>query len=445
MSENVRVRFAPSPTGFLHVGNIKAALVNWLFARKAGGAFLLRLDDTDTDRGRPEFAAAIEEDLAWLGLRWDEFARQSDRLDQYMAAAERLKASGRLYPCYETAEELDLRRKLQRARGLPPVYDRAALKLSDADRARLEAEGRRPHWRFRLSDRAVTWPDLIHGPVTLDLRSLSDPVLIRADGRVLYTLSSIVDDIDFRMTHVIRAEDHLTNTAPQIDIFEALGAKPPAFAHFSLLVDASGEGFSKREGSLSVGQLRAQGIEPLAILSLLARLGTADPVEPRADCDSLIAGFDLARLGRAPAHFNRADLDTLNARVLHLLPFGAVRDRLGIEAAGEAFWLAVRGNLSALAEAKDWWAVVQGPLAPVVEDAGYLAEAAREFPEGEPDVGTWDAWIARLKAATGRKGKALFHPLRLALTAREHGPEMRYLLPLIGRTRALARLAGQTA
>ncbi len=442
---SVRVRFAPSPTGRLHVGNIKAALVNWLFARKAGGQFLLRLDDTDTDRGRPEFAAAIEEDLAWLGLHWDAFARQSDRLDRYRESAEKLEASGRLYPCYETAEELDLRRKLQRARGLPPVYDRGALKLTEADRARLEGEGRRPHWRFRLSDRAVSWPDLIHGPVTLDLRSLSDPVLIRADGRVLYTLSSIVDDIDFRMSHVIRAEDHLTNTAPQIDIFEALGALPPAFGHFSLLVDASGEGFSKREGSLSVGQLREQGVEPLAILSLLARLGTADPVEPRAALADLVAGFDLSRLGRAPAHFNRADLDALNARVLHLLPFEAVRDRLGIEGAGEAFWLAVRGNLGTLAQAKDWWAVVEGPIAPVVEDAEYLAAAAAELPAGDLDGGSWEAWIARLKTVTGRKGRALFHPLRLALTAREHGPEMRYLLPLIGRTRALARLAGKSA
>jgi len=445
----VKVRFAPSPTGRLHVGNIRVALINWLFARKHDGTFVLRLDDTDEERSTAEFAAGIEADLRWLGLHWDEFARQSDRYDRYAAAAERLKASGRLYPCYETPEELEVKRKIQLSRRLPPVYDRAALALTDADRARLEAEGRKPHWRFRLDDAVrVEWDDLVRGHTGVEMASLSDPVLIRADGTYLYTLPSVVDDIELGITHVLRGEDHVTNTAAQIQIFEALGGKVPVFAHFSLLVGASGEGLSKRTGALGVAELRGQGIEPMAILSLLARLGTADPVEPQTTLDALVEGFAIDRFGRAAAKFDPEELRTLNARILHQLPFEAVADRLralGLEEAGADFWHAVRPNISRLAEAADWWRVVRGPVTPVVSDPAFLAGAAALLPPAPWDQGTWRAWTTAVKDATGARGKALFMPLRLALTGLDHGPDLGELLPLIGPERARARLMGEAA
>lgn len=439
----VAVRFAPSPTGRLHIGNARAALLNWLFARQQDGSFLLRLDDTDTGRSTAEFSAAIEEDLRWLGLDWDRFARQSERLALYAEATEKLKAAGRLYACFETAEELELKRKVLLSRRLPPVYDRAALKLSAAERQALEADGRQPHWRFKLKHRKVAWEDAIHGTIEIDTASLSDPVLVRSDGYPLYTLSSVVDDGLLGITHVIRGEDHITNTAAQIQIFEALGHPVPAFGHFSLLVGADGAGLSKRFGSLGLGQMREEGIEPLAIASLLARLGSADPVEPRAALSDLVAGFDLGRFGRAPAHFDMADLRLVNARVLHLLPFAAVNERLP-EGATEAFWLAVRGNLETLSDAADWWRVVRGPMQPVIEDARVTDAAAAALP-AEPWSGeTWKALTQAVQAATGAKGRALFHPLRLALTGRDKGPEMRDILPLIGRERAARRLRGES-
>lgn len=443
----VRVRFAPSPTGRLHVGNMRVALANFLFARRRRGVFLLRLDDTDTARSTAEFARGIEADLRWLGLDWDEFARQSDRLARYDARAEELKRAGRLYPCYETAEELDLKRKARLSQGRPPVYDRAALRLGAADRARLEAEGRRPHWRFRLEERAVEFVDLVRGAQAVDETSQSDPVLIRADGTYLYTLTSVIDDIDLRITHVIRGEDHVTNTGTQIQLFEALGARAPQFAHLPLLVDAAGAGLSKRLGSLSIADLRAQGIEALALAALLARIGTSDAIEPVTELAPLVEGFDFDKVARGAPRFSLDELQALNARTLHHLDFAAVADRLHAIApeADETFWLAVRGNLSTLAEAADWWRVVRGPLEPVIEDAAFAARAAELLPAGTLTGTSWKAWTAAVAAATGRKGRALFHPLRLALTGREHGPEMQNLLPLIGRARAAARLSGQRA
>lgn len=445
----VRVRFAPSPTGRLHVGNIRLALVNWLFARKAEGSFLLRLDDTDEERSRAEYAEGIERDLRWLGLDWDEFARESDRMERYAAAAERLRASGRLYPCYETAEELNLRRASLVAQGRPPLYDRAALRLSAEDKARLEAEGRRPHWRFLIEPGPIVWDDLVRGPVHFEGRDLSDPVLIREDGRPLYTLSSVVDDADFAITHVIRGEDHVANTAVQIRLWEALGAPVPGFAHLPLLTDAAGQGLSKRLGSLSVASLREEeGIEPMAVSSLLAKLGTSDAIEPRVSLGELVAEFDIAHVSRATPKFDPADLLRLNARVLHHLPFEAVVARLeqaGLSGVDERFWLAVRPNLERLADARDWWSVTHAPLTPVVEEPEFLAQAAGLLPPEPWDGATWGGWTAAVSAATGRRGKALFLPLRKALTGREHGPEMKVLLPLLGRERALARLAGTTA
>ena len=443
----VTVRFAPSPTGRLHAGNIRTALFNFLFARKMGGQFILRLDDTDTERSTQEFAEGIREDLTWLGLEWTKEVRQSQRFALYEVAIEKLKASGRLYPAYETPEDLELKRKRQLARGRPPVYDRAALKLTEEEKAKLEAEGRKPHWRFKLEQRDVVWADLVRGTQHVDAASLSDPVLVRADGSYLYTLPSVVDDIDLGVTHVIRGEDHVANTAPQIQLFEALGATPPAFGHHNLLVGAEGQALSKRDRSLSIEGLRAEGIEPVAVASYAAVIGTSDAIAPHASLDELVEGFDFAKLSRAPARFDSTELRLLNARLLHMLTYSAVADRLkamGVDG-GESFWEAVRGNLAVLAEAKLWWGVVAGKLQPVIEDAKLCREAAALLPPEPWDETTWTGWSAAMKEATGAKGKALFRPLRLALTGREHGPELRELLPLIGRDRALARLEGKPA
>jgi glutamyl-tRNA synthetase len=438
------VRFAPSPTGLLHVGNIRAALFNWLHARRHGGRFILRLDDTDRQRSKSEYETAIERDLAWLGLGWDAKERQSDRLAQYDEARDRLIASDRLYPCYETPEELEFKRKRLLSQGRPPVYDRAALRLDAAARRKLEDEGRRPHWRFKLASEEVRWDDLVRGAQHVDEASQSDPVLVRADGSYLYSFTSVVDDAAFAITHVIRGEDHVTNTGAQIQMFRALDATVPIFAHLPLLVDAGGGGLSKRTGSLSIGDLRERGIEALAIDALLARLGTADPVEPVASLEALVATVDFARVGRAAARFSEEELAQLSARTLHILPYDAVRDRMSADV-DEALWLAVRGNLMTMADAATWGEVVRGPIVPAIENIDFLAAAAEALPSEPWDEQTWRSWTGAVSAKTGRKGRALFHPLRLALTARETGPEMAKLLPLIGRARIEARLKGHAA
>ena len=436
------VRFAPSPTGYIHIGNIRTALLNWCVAKRAGGRFILRYDDTDAARSRQEYADAIAVDLAWLGMVPDVQARQSERMALYDAAAARLREAGRLYPCYETEEELERRRTLQKARGLPPVYDRAALRLTAEQKAALEAEGRRPHWRFLLNHRIVEWQDGVRGPAHVDTASLSDPVLIRADGGYLYTLPSVVDDIDLGVSHIIRGEDHVTNTAVQIEIFEALGGTVPAFAHHNLLTTVSGEGLSKRSGALSIGSLREAGFEPMAVASLAVLTGTAEAVRPIASLQELAALVDLSRISRAPARFDPAEIETLNAKLLHETAFADVSQRLtalGIEG-GEDFWLAVRSNLVRLADAKLWWDVVTGPVAAGEQDREFLGRAAGLLPSEPWDENTWGAWTQAVKEATGAKGKALFMPLRQALTGLDHGPELKTLLPLIGRERVLARL-----
>ncbi len=442
-----KVRFAPSPTGRIHIGNARTALMNWLFAKHRGGTFVLRFDDTDQERSREEYAVSIETDLHWLGIHPDEVARQSQRFALYAAAAEKLKALGRLYPCYETEDELDRRRKRQAARGLPPVYDRAALALTAEDRAALEAEGRKPHWRFKLDHRVVAWRDLVRGECHVDCASLSDPVLVRADGTYLYTLPSVVDDVDMAMTHIIRGEDHVTNTAVQIQLFELLGTLVPQFAHHNLLTNASGEGLSKRMGHLSLTSLREEGLEAMAAASLAVLVGSSEAVRPVASLEALAPLVDLGRLSRAPARFDEAELHHLNARLLHDADFASVQTRLqalGI-AADEAFWLAVRGNLETLKDALVWWQVVNGPQAPVSSDTALLASAARLLPQEPWDQSTWGAWTGAIKAETGLSGRNLFMPLRLALTGHEHGPELKALLPLIGRDRVLRRLSGETA
>lgn len=441
------VRFAPSPTGFLHIGNARPALFNWLFALKAGGRFILRYDDTDRERSTAAFAEAIARDLGWLGVTPHLSVRQSDRVALYDAAADRLRAMGRLYPCYETPDELERRRKRQMTRGLPPVYDRAALKLTAAEKAALEAQGRKPHWRFLLEPRQVAWRDLVRGEAHVDGASVSDPVLIRADGGYLYTLPSVVDDLDLGITHVIRGEDHVTNTGVQIQIIEALGGAAPVFAHHNLLTTASGEGLSKRLGHLSLASLREAGMEPLAVAVLAVLTGSSDAVRPVGSMAELAGLFDLAHVSRAPARFDEAELAALSARTLHRMSYEAAAVRLQALGIGgdEAFWVAVRGNLARFDEAASWWRVVAGTVAPVIEDSAFVTLAAAHFPQGALDGGSWRQWTDAVKAATGVKGRALFMPLRLALTGLDHGPELAQLLPLIGRDKALARLSGLTA
>jgi len=446
---SVTVRFAPSPTGLLHLGNARTALVNWLFARKQGGHFLLRIDDTDRARASEEYVAAIREDLAWLGLDWDQEARQSARFERYDAALERLKAAGRLYPCYETEDELEIKRAMLRARGLPPIYDRAALKLSEEEKARLEnEEGRRPHWRFKLeTGERLAWRDGIRGEQSVDPASLSDPVLLRADGSYLYMLPSTVDDIDFAISHVLRGEDHVTNSGVQMQIFRALGAEPPAMAHYPLLGAKDEAKFSKRAGSGSLRALREEaGLEPEAITSFLARIGTADPVEPITSLEALIEGFDLDRFSKAGVTFEPGELDRLNAKILHKLPYERVKDRPELAGITTPMWEALKPNIAHLRELADWRAVIEGPVAPAIaaEDAEFVHAAAEALPDALTDE-SWRDWTQTLKERTGRKGKALFLPLRKALTGREAGPEMAALLPLIGAERARRRLRGETA
>jgi glutamyl-tRNA synthetase len=438
----MKLRFAPSPTGLLHVGNARAALVNWLFARQRGGTVLLRLDDTDLERSKAEYAEALQEDLRWLGLDWDESFRQSDRLPLYAAAAERLKASGHLYPCFESEEELRYKRELRLKQGRPPLYDRGALKMTPEQYERALANGKRPYWRFKLSGLSREWQDGVLGRRAVKLPSLSDPVLIRADGSPLYTFTSVVDDLDSKVTHIVRGEDHVTNTGVQLDIWEALGGRPEAlsFAHLPLLTDADGGPLSKRLGSLSLRQLRRDGVEPAALAGYLAALGTSTDPAPGMPAE-LVPGFALTAISRSAARFDVQQLLALNRKHLHELPFEAVQAQLPA-GADEEFWLAVRGNLDLLGEAKSWLEVVRGSIVPPVQpgEGDFLRAALAGLPPEPWDAATWGAWTEALKATTGRKGKALFLPLRLALTGEDHGPDLKILLPLIGRERAALRL-----
>lgn len=441
----VITRFAPSPTGKIHIGNLRPALINWLYARAEGGQFMLRIDDTDLERSKEEYVDGIKADLTWLGLTWDFEARQSTRFDKYDAVVEKLKAEGRLYPCYETADELDRKRKRQMSRGLPPVYDRAALELTDEERAELEAEGRKPHWRFKLEDRSVVWTDLVRGEQSIEASSLSDPILIREDGSYLYTLPSVIDDIEFKVSHVIRGEDHVANTGAQIQIFEALGAKPPVFAHHNLLVGKDGEGLSKRLGSLSISSFREDGIEAMAVVSHAASIGSSNPIVPHQTTETIFKEFAFEKLSRSPAKFDVTELELINAKLLHETDFSVVQTRLaelGIEGP-QAFWDAVRGNIEKFEDVKLWWKVVNGPIDPVIEDAEFCKTALSVLPEGPYDDTSWGTFTKAVKEATGAKGKALFQPLRLSLTGQPHGPELKALLPLIGPDRAAGRLKGE--
>ena len=435
-------RFAPSPTGYIHIGNLRTALMNFLIARKAGGTFILRIDDTDPERSKEEYVDAIKEDLEWLGLTWDRVERQSRRLDRYAEAADRLREMGRFYEAFETPTELDLKRKKQLNMGRPPVYDRAALDLTEAEKDALRAERGPGVWRFKLNHERIEWEDGILGTVSIDAASVSDPVLIRADGQVLYTLASVVDDTEMGVTDVVRGSDHVTNTATQIQIMEALGGSVPSFAHHSLLTGPQGEAVSKRLGTLSLRDLRAAGVQPMALLSLMARLGSSDPVELRTDMTELIDGFDIGRFGSAPTKFDVNDLYPLTGRYLQTLPLSAVSEEvaaLGVpDELADRFWTVCRDNIETLNDLDAWWAMCRDGAEPAIEpeDKAFVAEAMALLPEGPFDDQTWSTWTATVKEATGRKGRGLFMPLRKALTGQAHGPEMAVLMPLLQVIRA---------
>ena len=433
----VITRFAPSPTGWIHVGNLRTALMNYMIARKSGGQFILRLDDTDQERSKQEYADGIMADLDWLGLHWDRVERQSLRMDRYREAAEGLRASGRFYECFESPVELDLKRKKLLNMGRPPVYDRTSLRMDEAEKAKARAEGREGYWRFLLNQNRIEWPDGILGPISIDAASVSDPVLIRADGQVLYTFASSVDDIDMGVTFIVRGADHVTNTATQIQIMQAMGGTPPSFAHHSLLTGAAGEELSKRLGTLSLRDLRAQGVEPLALLSLMARLGSSKPVELAASMQELIDGFDVGSFGSAPTKFDANDLFPLTRHHVQTLPFADVQDRirdLGVaEDQAQAFWAVAKGNITVLADMAEWADLFANGAEPMVadEDREFVAQALALLPAQPWDQTTWGAWTTAVKEATGRKGKGLFMPLRRALTGRENGPEMADVMPLL--------------
>jgi len=446
----INVRIAPSPTGLLHIGNIRAALFNYLFAKNLHGNFMLRLDDTDQERSTEAFAQAIDRDLKWLGLEWQSFVRQSDRRVRYNEVLETLKVSKRVYPCFETQAELDLKRKTQLGRGLPPVYDRSSLKLSPEEQQTLLAQGRKPHWRFKLNPDDVVWDDLIQGHKKFPTAALSDPVLIREDGVPLYTFCSVVDDADYKITHIIRGEDHVTNTAVQIQIWEAITTLPvPLFAHFPLIVSSSGIEMSKRLGTLSIASMRDEmEIEPMTINALLAKLGTSDAISPQLSLDELAAEFALNKISHSTPKFDLEELKALNAKILHITPYHNIAERLnslGLSQIDEPFWNALRSNLTKFSDIKNWWHIVHGPITPRIEDLPFVQEAASLLPLSPWDHTTWTEWTNTIKEKTGRKGKELFMPLRLALTGVSHGPEMKIILPMIGPKRAQELLSGKAA
>lgn len=439
---SVVTRFAPSPTGLLHVGNVRTALIAWLFARSNGGKFILRIDDTDQSRSEDQYVDGIQKDLRWLGLDWDEMFFQSSRIELYEEAKQRLIADGRLYPCYETPEELSIKKKTLLSRNLPPIYDRAALKLTSQQHSSFEEQGIKAHWRFLLDDADINWEDGIRGKMHFIAANLSDPVLFRADGTMTYNLASVVDDIKLGITHIIRGEDHLSNSATHIQLFKALGAPSPQFIHTSLLSSKDKE-ISKRLGGFDIESLRNIGMEPMAINSFLAKLGSSDSVEYRLNLNELIKEFDLKKFSKAPANYDQADLERLNTKLLHHLDYSAVVHRLRAEKLDyitEEFWEMARGNINTLGDIAAWWKIYNGEFEIKLIDQEFTNQISVLLPPEPWDGKTWDNWIASIKQATARSGSPLFMPIRLAITGQETGPELRALLPILGRQKVLARL-----
>lgn len=438
---NIKVRFAPSPTGFMHIGNTRTALFNWLWAKKLGGAFMLRIDDTDKLRSKQEYEDVIRDNLQWLGLGWSEEARQSARFDRYNEVTAKLKADGRIYACYETPEELEFKRKRALSKGLPPIYDRQGLNYTQEDIAGFKAEGRKPHYRFKLLPGEIKWNDMVRGEVKYEAENLSDPVIIREDGSFLYHLPSVIDDVDFGITHIVRGEDHVTNTASQIQMFEALGGQIPTFAHLPLLTGKEGK-LSKRLGSLGVSELRDEGVEAMAISSFLAKLGTSEAIEPFYDLETLAESLDFSKIGRSQPKFDEEELKHFNTKLIHGLSFAQVENRVKVD---ETFWEAVKPNLTVVADVETWAAICHQEVTPIIEDKELTDMAAQLLPPEPWNLETWNLWINEVKEKSGKKGKELFHPVRKALTAQDNGPELKILLPLIGREKAYKRLVGEKA
>lgn len=441
---HVTTRFAPSPTGFLHVGNARTALICWLFARYNQGKFILRIDDTDQERSQQIYTDAIKEDLTWLGLTWDQEVVQSQRMDQYNAIKEKMLKDGRLYPCYETTEELQIKKKLLLGQNKPPIYDRSSLSLTKQQQEEFEAEGINPHYRFLLKEGKIEWNDLVRGTISFDTKNLSDPVLIRADGSMTYSIASVVDDIEFGISHIIRGEDHITNSATHVQLFQAMGAKVPDFAHISLLKSKEG-GISKRDGGFEIRSLREQGFDPMAVLSLLAKMGTSDAIEGCENIHQLIEGFSLSKQSKSTVTYDITELLRLNTHIMHHKPWSEVKTQLydmGMPDVTEMFWLLIRSNISTLNEVRDWYDICCAKIMPCKDDLEFTTNAAELLPEGEFNQDTWDQWMKSVKKETGRTGKELFMPIRKALTNMEHGPELKYVLILLGRDRAYKRLIG---
>lgn len=436
---DIKVRFAPSPTGWMHIGNTRTALFNYLWTKKMGGKLLLRIDDTDKLRSKKEYEDGIRDALTWLGITWDEEARQSARFARYDEVVQKLKEQGRIYACYDTPEELEFKRKRLLAKGLPPIYDRQALSYTAEDIARFEAEGRKPHYRFKLINEEIMWEDVVRGVCKYEAEKLSDPIIIREDGSYLYHLPSVIDDVDFKITHIVRGEDHVTNTAAQIQMFKAIGGTVPTFAHLPLLTGKEGK-LSKRLGSLGVRELRADGVEAMAICSFLAKLGTSEAIEPFYNLQDLAETLDFHKIGRAQPKFDEEELKKFNTKLVHNLPYENLKDNFGVS---KIFWDDVKGNLEKVADVAVWDNICNKEISPVIEDKEFCLKAASLLPQGkEFDAETFNVWINALKAETGRKGKDLFHPIRMALTAEPNGPELKTLLPLIGYEKAVKRLQG---
>lgn len=440
----VVTRFAPSPTGFLHIGNARTALIAWLFARKNQGKYILRIDDTDRQRSEQRYVDAIKQDLEWLGLDWDQEVVQSERMDRYNNVRDEMVREGRLYPCYESSEELQVKKKLLLGQNKPPIYDRASMVLSTEQKLTLEKSGITPHYRFLLKEGQIAWHDLVRGPISFDAKNLSDPVLIRADGSMTYSIASVVDDIDYKITHIIRGEDHSTNSATHVQLFQAMNAQPPEFAHISLLKSKEG-GISKRYGGFEIKSLREQGFDRMAVLSLLAKMGTSDPIEVRSQMQQLIEEFSISKQAKSTVTYDIEELLRLNAQILHNTPFSQVETQLkemGMVNADELFWHTVRPNVSNLSEAKGWYDVCCAKIMPNKDDLEFTKQAASLLPEGEFSQNTWEQWTQLVKSTTGRSGKSLFMPIRKSLTGMEHGPELKFVLMLLGREKAWQRLNG---
>ena len=440
----MKLRFAPSPTGNLHVGNARTALVNYLFSKCNKGEMLLRIDDTDPERSKTEYEENIKKDLNWLGIFWEYTDRQSLKIDQYNNALNKLFEIGRAYRCYETPEELSLKRKAQLISGKPPVYDRQAMNLTEEDHQKFKSEGKLPHWRFKLIDQDVAWTDLIRGNCNYNMKSLSDPVIMREDGRPIYTLASVVDDIDHKITHIIRGEDHVTNSAAQIQLFQALGSKSPTMGHLSLIAGSEGEGLSKRLGSLTLGELREDGIESNALASLLARLGTSDPIVAFKSVEEIIKSFDLSKFSRNTAKFDVNELNLINKKSIQLLDYNDAKEKLnslGLDVSKE-FWDLVSGNLDNLKQSIIWWKVIYGEIVPIIDNPEIIKIAKENFPNDKLDNSTWGIWSKKISNESGLKGKELFTTLRKAITSQEHGPELSKLLPVLGKGKILSRLSG---